>query len=78
MKNFINEVEGNPVGESKMIILKEGRNSAFWWFFSLKNFNVLQRVLKSVNLRYITMGWLDDDMIVPPSDGPMFILINWE
>jgi hypothetical protein len=29
MKNFINEVEGNPVGESKMIILKEGRNSAF-------------------------------------------------
>ena len=33
---------------------------------------------KSVNLRYITVGWLDDDMIVPPSDGPMFILINWE
>ena len=34
--------------------------------------------VKSVNLRYITVGRLDDDMIVPPSDGPMFILINWE
>ena len=34
--------------------------------------------IKSVNLRYITVGRLDDDMIVPPSDGPMFILINWE
>ena len=34
--------------------------------------------IKSVNLRYITVGRLDDDMIVPLSDGPMFILINWE
>ena len=33
---------------------------------------------KSINLRYITVGRLDDDMIVPPSDGAMFILINWE
>ena len=33
---------------------------------------------KSVNLKYITVGWLDDDMIVPPSDGAMFILIDWE
>ena len=33
---------------------------------------------KSVNLRYITMGRLDDDMTVPPSDGAMFILIDWE
>ena len=33
---------------------------------------------KLVNLRCITVGQLDDDMIVPPSDGPMFILINWE
>ena len=32
--------------------------------------------LKSVNLKYITVGRLDDDMIVPPSDGPMFILID--
>jgi hypothetical protein len=31
---------------------------------------------KSVNLRYITVGRLDDDMIVPPSDGAMFILID--
>ena len=36
------------------------------------------REQKSVNLKYITVGRLDDDMIVPPSDGPMFILINWE
>ena len=33
---------------------------------------------KSVNLKYITVGRLDDDMIVPPSDGAMFILIDWE
>ena len=31
---------------------------------------------KSVNLRYITVGRLDDDMIVPSSDGAMFILID--
>ena len=35
-------------------------------------------LVKSVNLRYITVGRLDDDTIVPPSDGPIFILINWE
>ena len=29
--------------------------------------------IKSVNLRYITVGRLDDDMIVSLSDGPMFI-----
>ena len=33
---------------------------------------------KSVNLKYITVGQLDNDMIVPPSDGAMFILIDWE
>ena len=33
-------------------------------------------VHKSVNLKYITVGRLDDDMIVPPSDGAMFILID--
>ena len=31
---------------------------------------------KSVNLKYITVGGLDNDMIVPPSDGAMFILID--
>ena len=36
----------------------------------------LLRDLKSVNLKYITVGQLDDDMIVPPSDGAMFILID--
>ena len=25
-----------------------------------------------------TVGQWDDGMIVPPSDGPMFILIDWE
>ena len=34
--------------------------------------------LKSVNLKHITVGRMDDDMIVTPSDGPMFILIDWE
>ena len=38
----------------------------------------LNRPLKSDNLQYNTVGWLDDVMIVPPSDGPMFILIDWE
>ena len=33
---------------------------------------------KSVNLQFNTVGRRDDNMIVPPSDGPMFILINWE
>ena len=31
---------------------------------------------KSVNLQFNTVGRRDDDMIVPPSDGPMFILID--
>ena len=34
------------------------------------------RFIKSVNLKYITVGRLEDDMIVPPSDGAMFILID--
>ena len=32
--------------------------------------------MKSANLKYIKVGWLEDDMIVPPSDGAMFILIE--
>ena len=32
--------------------------------------------LKSVNLQFNTVGRQDDDMIVPPSNGPMFILID--
>ena len=34
--------------------------------------------LKSVNLQFNTVGRWDDDMIVPPSDGPMIIWIDWE
>ena len=37
---------------------------------------VIGKEQKSVNLKYITVGRLDDDMIVPPSDGAMFILID--
>ena len=33
---------------------------------------------KSVNLQFNTVGRRDDDMIVPPSDGPMIIWIDWE
>ena len=33
---------------------------------------------KSVNLQFNTVGRWDDDMIVPPSDGPMIIWIDWE
>ena len=35
-------------------------------------------VLKSVNLQFNTAGRWDDNMIVPPSDGPMIIWIDWE
>ena len=33
--------------------------------------------LNSVNLQFNMVGRRDDDMIVPPFDGPMFILIDW-
>ena len=36
------------------------------------------RILKSDNLQYNTVGRWVDGMIVPPSDGAMFILIDWE
>ena len=32
---------------------------------------------KSDNLQYNTVGRWVDGTIVPPSDGPMFILIDW-
>ena len=35
-------------------------------------------VQKFDNLQYDTMARWVDGMIVPPSDGPMFILIDWE
>ena len=34
--------------------------------------------LKSDNPQYNTVGQWVDGTIVPPSDGPMFILIDWE
>ena len=40
------------------------------------NLLLIRCLMKTVNLRYITVGRLDDDMIVPPSDGAMFILID--
>ena len=33
---------------------------------------------KSVNLQFNTVGRWDDDMIVPLSDGPRIIWIDWE
>ena len=33
---------------------------------------------KSVNLQFNTAGRRDDDMIVPLSDDPMIIWIDWE
>ena len=44
--------------------------------FYSKIFWELSLVKKSVNLKYITVGRLDNDMIVPPSDGAKFILID--
>ena len=35
-------------------------------------------ILKSDNLQFNTVGRHDDSMILPPSQRPMFILINWE
>ena len=29
-------------------------------------------------IQYNMVGWWDDDVIVPPSDGLMLILIDWE
>ena len=34
--------------------------------------------MKSDNLQNDTVGWWDSGIIVLPSDGPMFILIDWE
>ena len=40
--------------------------------------NQVQGDLKSDNLQYNTMERWIDGTIVPPSDGPRFILIDWE
>ena len=34
--------------------------------------------VKPVNLQYNTVERWVEETIVPPSDGPMFILIDWE
>ena len=46
--------------------------------YTYNNYVQLGQYLNSVNLWFDTVGRRDDDMIVPPSDGPMFILIDWE
>ena len=38
----------------------------------------IESILKSVNLQFNTVGRRDDDMIVPLTDGPMIIWIDWE
>ena len=62
--------------EMKNLTVSRGRKGESVIFE--RHLAISETVMKSVNLRYITVGRLDDDMIVPPSDGPMFILINWE
>ena len=37
-----------------------------------------QKVKKSDNLQYNAVGRRDGGLIDPPSDGPMFTLIDWE
>ena len=37
-----------------------------------------QKVKKSDNLQYDTVGRWEDGMINPPSDVSVFILIEWE
>ena len=39
---------------------------------------VIQGGLKFDNLQYNTVGRWVEGTIVPPSDGPMLILIDWE
>ena len=34
--------------------------------------------IKLDNLQYFTVGRRDDGMIIPSSDGTMFILIDWK
>ena len=36
------------------------------------------KALKSDNVQYNKVGRWDDGMIILPSDGPTFILIDWE
>ena len=56
------------------IIISEGWSPGMMAHeFSLRNFKPIQ---KSVNLQFNTVGRWDDDMIVPPSDGPMIIWID--
>ena len=43
----------------------------------LNHFGVIAG-LKSVNLQFNTVERRDDNMIVPSSDGPMIIWIDWE
>ena len=33
---------------------------------------------ESDNLQYITVGRWNNGMIISPSDGPMFIFIDWD
>ena len=62
---------------SKMIMILNGFLSTVHTYilFLTKNFINVQ---KSDNLQYSMMGRWDDNMIVPQSDGPSFILIDWE
>ena len=42
------------------------------------DFKIMTHELKSDNFQYNTVRQWNDSMIVPPSDGLIFILIDWE
>ena len=65
---------GTIISSSRRPTVLNWRLTDFWGAYY--SFDTLE--LNSVNLWYNTVGWRDDDMIVPLSDGPMFILIDWE
>jgi hypothetical protein len=45
---------------------------------SCSSISAYGEILKSVNLQYNKVERRVDETIVPPSDGPMSILIDWE
>ena len=54
------------------------RNDAFCLLLLMPNPSAIFKYIKSVNLQFNTVGRRDNNMIVPPSDGPMIIWIDWE
>ena len=64
---------GGPAGCLQFFTGATGTVNTFNWATATTS-----KCLKSVNLQFNKVGRQDDDMIVPPSDGPMIIWIDWE